>query len=418
MQVSDIIDGEHLVRILRRSLACVDSEIIDHGERVAFILHCMMQCEGGHSRKELDDVCMLSFLHDIGAFKNSVNRTLQEIEQEDMWEHATYGYVFLKDFSPLLDLSDAVLMHHVDYQSRKRYPVRNCALSNRLYLADQIDTMRMHGAEVTAALEDNAGEKFSPQDVALFLKADAQFKILEKLNSGEYAREMAVLFMRLNFTSDELECYLRMIIFLIDFRSEFTVAHTILTVYLSDTIAEVMGADPRLIRDIHVGAMLHDIGKISTPVDILESPGKLSDNDMIVMQNHVSMSEWILRGCLNQKIVNIAVRHHEKLNGTGYPRGISGNEISTPERIVAIADIVCALKSKRSYKEGFPPEKVLAILRTMANNGGLDKKIVELVCERYDEINAAADAKARPILDSYQILFDEYQDLKQQMLQS
>ena len=95
--------------------------------------------------------------------------------------------------------------------------------------------------------------------------------------------------------------------------------------------------------------MFHDLGKIGIPLEILENPGRLTLEDMAVMKTHVEKTAVILNGWVSEEIRDLALRHHEKLNGTGYPDGLSASQLTLPQRILAVADIFSALTGERSY---------------------------------------------------------------------
>ena len=101
----------------------------------------------------------------------------------------------------------------------------------------------------------------------------------------------------------------------------------------STSTARILGMSEEQIRQIYYGALLHDLGKIGIPVEILEFPGKLSPQAMNIMRTHVNITEEILGGTIDPAITKIAIRHHEKLDGSGYPRGLKANEL-TLERCV------------------------------------------------------------------------------------
>ena len=125
------------------------------------------------------------------------------------------------------------------------------------------------------------------------------------------------------------------------------------TTSISYELAKRMGLKGRALSDIYFGSLLHDLGKIGIPVEILEFPGKLSPQAMRIMRTHVELTGLILGPDVEEKIRKIAMRHHEKLDGSGYPLGLTAMDLSLEERIVAVADIVSALAGTRSYKEAF-----------------------------------------------------------------
>ena len=125
-------------------------------------------------------------------------------------------------------------------------------------------------------------------------------------------------------------------------------------------------------RDVVNSAPLHDIGKIQVSDTILNKPGKLTDEEFEIMKTHTTAGAEVIAnaikmvsaensGYLNEAM-DLAHYHHEKWNGTGYPCGLKGEETPLSARIMAVADVFDALISKRSYKEGFPFEKAMAII--------------------------------------------------------
>ena len=126
------------------------------------------------------------------------------------------------------------------------------------------------------------------------------------------------------------------------------------------------------IQDVINSAPLHDVGKIQVPDQILNKPGKLDDEEFATMKTHTTAGAEIIASAMDmvaeensgylKEAMNLAHYHHEKWNGTGYPKGLKGVEIPLSARIMAVADVFDALVSKRSYKDGFPFEKAMGII--------------------------------------------------------
>ena len=142
---------------------------------------------------------------------------------------------------------------------------------------------------------------------------------------------------------------------------------------------------------------------------ILDFPGRLSPQDMAVMQSHVTYSMKILHGVVDEEIEHIAVRHHEKLNGKGYPLGLKEEALTTSERIVAIADIISALIGKRSYKEAYDLEKIKEILQDMAEGQYLDDRIVQIACDNLPHILQTVKRDCTPVIAMYQEIRRDYE---------
>nr|WP_246152243.1 HD-GYP domain-containing protein [Roseospira navarrensis] len=118
------------------------------------------------------------------------------------------------------------------------------------------------------------------------------------------------------------------------------------------------------------GGLLHDVGKVTVPHDILNKPGKLEADEWAVMKSHVprTMEFLALVSDVPGGVRTIAGQHHEKLDGTGYPRGLKGGQLNDLARMAAIVDVFGALTDRRIYKEPMAPEKALDVMHSMAGH--------------------------------------------------
>ena len=151
-----------------------------------------------------------------------------------------------------------------------------------------------------------------------------------------------------------------------EYKDDDTGAHVLRMSHYAAAIALELGEPAEMCDRILNAAPMHDIGKIGIPDSILLKPGPLTDEEWKVMRRHSYMGKKILEGSdspVIQLAEEIAFTHHEKWDGSGYPRGLSGNDIPRSGRIVAIADVFDALTSKRPYKNPFSLDKSFAILR-------------------------------------------------------
>ena len=144
---------------------------------------------------------------------------------------------------------------------------------------------------------------------------------------------------------------------------------------VADKALEIARKHPELNLDlafIEEAAMLHDIGKIKTPTAILEKAGRLTSQERSVMELHVVHTREIIKNTVLPEVLEIAARHHEKLDGSGYPQGLNAADLTLPQRILAVADIASALVSKRSYKEKMSKSSVVKILNDMVQENKID----------------------------------------------
>lgn len=151
-----------------------------------------------------------------------------------------------------------------------------------------------------------------------------------------------------------------------EFKDDDTGEHIIRIGHFSAAIAKQMNLSDHEVETILYAAPMHDIGKIATPDAILRKPGPLTHEEWEIMHQHCQKGALILEGSdseLLQLAESIALTHHEKWDGSGYPSGLLGSEIPIAGRITAIADVFDALTSKRPYKKAFSLEKSFAIIR-------------------------------------------------------
>lgn len=155
----------------------------------------------------------------------------------------------------------------------------------------------------------------------------------------------------------------------IEAKDRYTSGHSQRVAVYSVEIGDAIGLPPERVETLRLGALLHDIGKVSTPDHVLLKPGQLTDEEFELMKKHPMAGDRILSAIPGLRdMADIARSHHEKWDGSGYPMGVSGDSIPLEGRIVAIADAYDALVTKRSYKPAMPVAKVLAILEKDAGS--------------------------------------------------
>jgi putative nucleotidyltransferase with HDIG domain/PAS domain S-box-containing protein len=168
---------------------------------------------------------------------------------------------------------------------------------------------------------------------------------------------------------------------IIDARDPYTSGHQQRVADLACNIAREMGLDENLIQGVSLGAKIHDIGKINVPAELLSKPSKLSNIEYMLIQSHSQVGYDILKDIeFPWPVADIAHQHHERIDGSGYPQGLKGNEIRLEARIVAVADVVEAMASHRPYRPGLGIDKALDEI--MKNRGKFYDPIVVDACIR------------------------------------
>jgi len=180
----------------------------------------------------------------------------------------------------------------------------------------------------------------------------------------------------------------------IDAKSQWTGGHSERVTELAVRIGKCMGLTAKDLQIMQMGGLLHDIGKIGTPPEILDKPAKLTDHEMSIMREHVNTGVRILEPIPGiREALPIVAQHHEWFNGKGYPLGLAGTEISLHARIFAVADCYDALTSDRPYREGLPKEQTISKL--LEKSGiQFDPQVIEAftaaIAEKVSQQNSAA----------------------------
>lgn len=164
----------------------------------------------------------------------------------------------------------------------------------------------------------------------------------------------------------------------LDYRDSYTEGHSIRTLEFATMLYDGTGlSDLDDKHTLRLGCMLHDIGKIGIPDDILKSPNRLTPEERVEIEKHPVVGFEICKNIKNlQDALNIIRWHHEKLDGSGYPDGISGDEIPELVQIVTISDIFDALTTKRTYRKENTVEEALDMLKKEADEGKLNSYFV------------------------------------------
>lgn len=170
-----------------------------------------------------------------------------------------------------------------------------------------------------------------------------------------------------------------------DSRDPYTAGHQRRVAYLASLVGEKMGLDNDRLQGLYIGGLLHDIGKISTPEGILTKPGKLTKEEWSLIRAHAQQGYDILKDAdLPWPVAEMALHHHERLDGSGYPDGISGDELSLEVRILAVCDVVDAMSSYRPYR---PARSVAEILEEIRGGRGTryDAGVVDIMLEMIED---------------------------------
>ena len=402
------LDLTDLIYALSFALDKVEYELLGletgHGRRVACLCLFMAEYAGikGEELRDYIGCCLLhdnaltEFIHDeLDNSKNTTDESEQPLSDDiniakvkHNSNHCIIGEknIHLVPFRTSVD--NIILYHHENADGSG--PLGKTAAETGLkaqilHLADEIDIhyklsdlTESEFNRISEWVQSQAGKLFSEKTVQLFQDAVSYDQILYLKDKNAFTSlKRGLHTMTSDYSDEEIHDFAKMFAIIIDYKSEFTQTHSLSVADKVEQMANYYGFDREKITRLYLAGALHDIGKLLVSNDILEKPGKLTDNEFTAMKDHASATRYVLRLVKGiPDVVRWASNHHEKLNGKGYPRGLTAEELSFEERLMACVDIYQALTEQRPYKDGMPHEKAIAIMQDMVDKGELDATIV------------------------------------------
>jgi len=384
-----------LLFALSRALDFVERELLgvtsNHGKRTAYVCTRISRAMG-FDDSDLFDMAGCAILHDnaLTAYMSDAGHgKLSRLEHFE--HHCTLGEKNAMDFPFIGDCTGIVQYHHENWNGSGFFHLKGHDIPLRaqiLRLADNMDLClaMMDGrvglaGEIREHVEALRGRLYAP-DVVDALLAILDDDILCDLRDDRIhqALPQSVPDIRVNLSTQQLLRLCRAFAFIVDAKSPFTRSHTSGVAERTGRLADAYGFAGEHRDTMLVAAYFHDIGKLSTPASILEKDGPLTQEEFEVMRDHVAVTRDILAEVAGLEDITVwASSHHEKLNGKGYPDGVTGEALPLEARIISCCDIYQALTEDRPYREGMGHLKAMKILRTMADNGELDAGIVNTV---------------------------------------
>lgn len=402
-----------IFRVVKNTLRYIDPRLMEHGERVAFIATSIAEHSRIKEEFDISKVFILALIHDIGAYKTEEINNMLSFETNGTINHAVYGALLVKYITPMDGCEDAILYHHTRYDEFEDRDSPMMKYAQLIHIADRVDIAFTYNDNFDMGLlKALSGTRFNPDLVDGFFEAEEKSGILAKIVDKTYREQIEELALNVAINRDTAFEYLKMLVYAIDFRSRYTVTHTVNVATISVEIGKIMGLDDRDLENIYYGAFLHDLGKIAIPKEILESPERLTKQQMEIMKSHVVKTGEIIHGFVDDTIYEIAMRHHERPNGTGYPNKLHDIDLTCPQKIVAVSDVLGALNDKRSYKEAYSKDMTLSILNNMAKIGNLSPAVVKHVSENYEKIIDKAILESSNVIKMYMDMAEEYKKIK------
>jgi len=268
--------------------------------------------------------------------------------------------------------------------------------------------------EIEAILKEFSGSAFSPQIVDAFMSiAEREYFWLDLVSPyiEDFIREMVSSLVYI-LGREEVKAIARLSCDFTDFKSQFTAVHSRGVAVVARELAKLSSLSQGEVELIEIAGYFHDSGKLAIPKEILEKPGKLSEKEFNIMKTHPYYAHLALSRIEGLKeIESWASYHHERLDGSGYPFHLQGEEIPLEARILAVADVFSALREKRPYRPVMDKDSIFKVLEEEAKEGKLDSEIVSLLFKHYEEIEAQFQDILLTAMERYQTIWERFSSL-------
>ena len=254
--------------------------------------------------------------------------------------------------------------------------------------------------DVRARIEADSGRMFSPFLVSAFhILADKEsFWLGLAYPLRDTALEKRRRFRAVSLDLEGVLGLTRLFARIIDFRSHFTATHSSGVAAGAEALARLAGRPPGECAQLRIAGLLHDLGKLAVPAELLEKPGKLTRQEKSVVRCHTFFTRRALENISAfEEITSWSADHHERLDGSGYPFHVGGRDLSFGSRIVAVSDVFTAITEDRPYRAGMDKRRAQRVINNMVSRAALDPDVVGLFMANYEEIDSvrlAAQAEA------------------------
>ncbi len=390
-----------LLEALAKAMNLINPSVSHHHEQTAYLASLIAK-EMGMGKDEIRHTIYASLLYDVGTIMREKQMSLMEVERESKIVSMA-GAIFLYGLDGFDEIGDIIAhcqMNCEEFDIVLSEDGANLSIlksASVVHLADKVSLMlqeNLHvlnqAPHVRELVKEQRGKEFYPETVDAFLRVSELEQVwldvlydpkIPLVEGGEEER----------FISLERALPLtKLMSRIIDYRSPFTKMHSAGVAASARKIAEIAGMSKIECQMIEIAGNLHDVGKLVVPKSILEKPGKLTDEEFNIIKEHPYYTRMILRDVEGfDRITDWAGNHHEKLNGRGYPRHLSGKDLDLGARIMAVADIFSAITEDRPYRKGMDPEKAMKVMRENVEFGAISGELVQLLNDNYEEIDEA-----------------------------
>lgn len=378
------------IALFARASDLNDLRFLNHSKRVTYISFCL-GLKLGLDVEAFDELVQSALLHDIGIMTEAEQLELADLAPtaNQTLPHCLKGYQLLLPTRLFGSLAQNILEHH-DFASPTLRTIPAI-----LHVADRLDIILdkdeyalWQKRKIIDYFQSKKGLDFSP------IVVDALEELAEKpsfwldLHYNNYRSLQSNYDFQQKLSIEDLEEIAEIMAALVDSKSPFTYCHSQGVATVVSFLAHKLNFEPLVVRLLYIAGLLHDIGKLAIPEEILLYPGALNKEQRKIMQQHTYHTYHLIAniGPDTQKLAGWAAYHHERLNGTGYPFRLNATKLDKQARLMAVADITQSLLEERPYRPSLSIIQVTQILKNNVELGNIDPELTNLAIQYLPEI--------------------------------
>lgn len=388
---------------LSNAVDLVTPELSNHHQMVAYLSFRIAE-QIDMSTSDQHDIIIEGLLHDIGAIAMKERAYGVNSEEHNTDNHANIGAELLEECELFHGFTKEIRYHQLpwDYGRGQNCEGEEVPISSHiLHLADRVSSIIRPNHEILSQV---------PYIMSYVKKHTGSIFMNEAVEALEAISEKEHIWLELAY-KEPLSCIPDMSVYgvmdleledivhvsklfshIIDLRSHYTATHSTAVGTIAQRMGELLGFSKDECTMLLIAGHLHDLGKLAIDDSVLEKPSRLNKSEVDIIRSHPFYTYQLLKNIASfETITKWASFHHEKLNGTGYPFHLSGDQIPLGARIVAVADIFTAISENRPYRKGMEKEEVIKVLESLIQDGSICKIIVHVLMENYEEFDKIFD---------------------------
>ena len=402
---------DSIIRAIVSALDSVELELAgsspNHGKRIAVLCSKMGKILG-KSPDEVTAMAICAMLHDNALTEYILAQRTGGHHDPAMKKHCEYGQRNVDALCFKTSVKDFILYHHERADGKGPFGIREgegpleaelIAIADSIDVAHHLQTLEPDDlSAVREIIAADTGKRFSKTAAQAMLEV-LDWPMILSLRDDVIRETADAAFIPwiVDMEAASIFGLAGFMARIIDYKSVFTQRHSTQIANKAWLMGKYYRYEPAIRSELYLAAALHDVGKLEIPVSILEKPDKLTDNEFLIIKDHVRQTWELLKDIDGfQTISQWASNHHEKLNGAGYPFGKKADELDLNSRLITCLDIYQAVSEERPYHPRRNHAETMQILRTFADKGEIDGNIVNDI----DKALAVYDGKDVPSPDA------------------